>query len=127
MTYSATYSNGTVFSGTFLKFDATAAILYIAPSGNNYVGNYTIRYTAVITSSTSYKNFTDFIIEIVPNNPPVPKLDFLNTTTIYAHHNYSWTVLYSNDSEGDIASFSAEILDINYVSINSSANYFVVT
>lgn len=77
MTYSAKYANGVSFSGNFIRFDPNTGILYISPSSNSYVGNHTIRYTAVITS-TSYTNFTDFVIEIVLNNPPVPKLDFLN-------------------------------------------------
>lgn len=63
MTFTAKYTNGTAFAaGGLFTFDAINAILYIAPSANTFIGNYSITYSAVVTSSTTYKNSTSFIV-----------------------------------------------------------------
>ena len=129
VTLSLKYKNGTALptvASPWIKFVPTTGTLYIAPSTNALVGIYTLRLTAVVTASTSYTNFTDFDIEIVANKVPLPKLTFLTPVSIFAHHDFSWTVLFDKDLEEDIPSFSAEVVDNSYASINSTSSYFYV-
>lgn len=62
------YKNTSAFTvSSLFRFDATNAILYIAPSTNTYVGSYAITYKAYITASSSYVNTTYFYVDIVAN------------------------------------------------------------
>ena len=65
-----------------------------------------IRYTAALLQSSSYKNFTDFYIEIVRNRPPTIKSNYNSYRYMYAHHNSSWTIDLASDFESDVATFN---------------------
>eukprot|EP00347_Sterkiella_histriomuscorum_P006839 403351236 len=125
LTYSMLISPATALPA-FITFDATNQILKVSPWSNSFMGTYKLRYTAKVTSSTTNTNYTDFTIEVVKNIPPVAFEDFPTSISLISHHNFTWTINYQSDNEGDLAIFDAYVLNSNNVNINSSISYFKV-
>eukprot|EP00347_Sterkiella_histriomuscorum_P011981 403370353 len=110
----------------FISFDAANQILRVSPWSNSYIGTYILRYTAKVTASTSNSNYTDFTIQVVKNQPPVAFEDFPTSITLISHHNFTWTINFKSDNEGDLAIFNAYVLSSGYANINSSISYFKI-
>ncbi|CDW87978.1 cadg multi-domain protein [Stylonychia lemnae] len=124
LTYSIqiTPSNGS----TFITFNQTLMTMSVEPSSNTYIGNYSIRFQAIITSYPAYSNYSDFVIEIVKNVPPNPIMGFNSTVNMYAHQNRTWEIQLDSDLEGDEAIFNVTVLSSSLVDINSTISFLKI-